>query len=132
MRGKWDAAAISDRLTAITDMYRKYAPNLDAVTMAVTTHSPDATEARIISMRGGDRHHGSFHPDNWLFNRPTPAMPGYHTPIEGLYLVGPSQHPGGSFHGQPGYNAAGVIAQDLGLDQWWQPTDPKQALAELP
>ncbi len=131
MRGKWDTQAIGDRLTAITNTYRKYAPNLDDVTMAVTTHSPDATEARIISMRGGDRHHGSFHPENWLFNRPTPAMPGYHTPIDGLYLVGPSQHPGGSFHGQPGYNAAGVIAQDLGLNRWWQPTDPKQALSEL-
>ncbi|MBK5268420.1 MAG: NAD(P)/FAD-dependent oxidoreductase [Acidimicrobiia bacterium] len=131
MRGKWGSAAIQDRLTAIATTYRKYAPNLDDVTLALTTHSPDATEARVISMRGGDRHHGSFHPDNWLFNRPTPAMPGYRTPIDGLYLCGPSQHPGGSFHGQPGYNAAGVIADDLDLDIWWHRTDPKQALTEL-
>ncbi len=132
MRGKWATAANQDRLDAILGTYRKYAPNIDDVTMAVTTHSPDATEQRIISMRGGDRHHGSFHPDNWLFNRPTPAMPGYRTPIDGLYLCGPSQHPGGSFHGQPGYNAAGEIAADLGIDPWWRPTDPHKILNQLP
>ena len=82
-------------------------------------------------MRGGDRHHGSFHPDNWQWNRPTAQMPGYRTPIEGLYLCGASQHPGGSFHGQPGYNAAGVIAEDLGLERWWRPVDAREALAGL-
>jgi phytoene dehydrogenase-like protein len=101
------------------------------VTLAVASHSPDATERRIISMRGGDRHHGSFHPDNWLWNRPSPQMPGYRTPIDRLYLCGASQHPGGSFHGQPGYNAAGVVAADLGLEPWWRPTDARTALAEL-
>ena len=131
MRGKWQTDANQDRLDAIIGTYRKYAPNIDDVTMAVTTHSPDATEQRIISMRGGDRHHGSFHPDNWLFNRPTPAMPGYRTPIDGLYLCGPSQHPGGSFHGQPGYNAAGEIAVDLGVDRWWRPSDPGTTLGRL-
>jgi hypothetical protein len=94
-------------MDTIVSTYRRYAPNLDDVTLAVASHSPDATERRIISMRGGDRHHGSFHPDNWLWNRPSAQMPGYRTPIDGLYLCGASQHPGGSFHGQPGYNAAG-------------------------
>jgi len=131
MRGKWDSEAVADRMKATIATYRKYAPNIEDVTMAVATHSPDATEARIISMRGGDRHHGSFHPDNWLFNRPTPAMPGYRTPIDGLYLCGPSQHPGGSFHGQPGYNAAGQIAADIGIEPWWKPTDARSALEQL-
>lgn len=67
--------------------------------------------------------------DNWQWNRPTSRMPGYRTPIEGLYLCGASQHPGGRFHGQPGYDAAGVIAEDLGVDRWWRPVDARQALA---
>ncbi|HEY5652426.1 MAG TPA: NAD(P)/FAD-dependent oxidoreductase [Acidimicrobiia bacterium] len=130
-RGSWDSAAVRDRVDAMVGTYRTYAPNIEDVTMALTSHSPDATERRVISMRGGDRHHGSFHPDNWQWNRPTSAMPGYRTTIEGLYLCGASQHPGGSFHGQPGYNAAGVIAEDHGVDAWWGPVDAASLLAEL-
>lgn len=130
-RGKWGAPEVSDRVDAMVGTYRKYAPNLDDATLALSSHSPDATERRISSMRGGDRHHGSFHPDNWQWARPTTQMPGYRTPIEGLYLCGASQHPGGSFHGQPGYNAAGVIAADLGVDRWWRPVDAREALRSL-
>jgi len=130
-RGSWDTAADAERTEALVETYRTYAPNIADATLALTPHSPDATEKRVISMRGGDRHHGSFHPDNWRWNRPTAQMPGYRTPIERLYLCGSSQHPGGSFHGQPGYNAAGTIAADLGLDPWWQPADVRSALADL-
>ncbi len=94
-------------------------------------HSPDDTEARVASMRGGDRHHGSYHPSNWGYNRPTPLMPGYRTPVDGLYLCGASQHPGGSFTGQPGYNSAGVIASDLDIEAWWKPRDAREVLLDL-
>lgn len=130
-RGKWDERAVADRLEALVATYSRYAPNVDAATLGLATHSPDATESRVISMRGGDRHHGSFHPSNWGYGRPTTAMPGYRTPIEGLYLCGASQHPGGSFHGQPAYNAAGVIADDLGIEPWWERIDAREALAVL-
>jgi phytoene dehydrogenase-like protein len=131
MRGRWDGRTVDQRFRAIVSTYGRYAPNLDAVTLAATSHSPDSTEARVISMRSGDRHHGSFHPDNWQWNRPTAAMPGYRTPIEGLYLCGSSQHPGGSFHGQPGHNAAGVIAEDVGAERWWRPVDARTAFEGL-
>lgn len=130
-RGSWDESAVAERVAAMVGSYRTYAPNIDDITLAVASHSPDATERRVISMRGGDRHHGSFHPDNWQWNRPTALMPGYRTPIAGLYLCGSSQHPGGSFHGQPGYDAAGVIAEDVGVERWWKPTDAREALAAL-
>ncbi len=130
-RGAWDPAAVRDRVDAMVGTYRTYAPNIEQATLAVTSHSPDATERRVISMRGGDRHHGSFHPDNWQWSRPTSAMPGFRTAIEGLYLCGASQHPGGSFHGQPGYNAAGVIAADHDVDAWWGPVHAEVALADL-
>ena len=130
-RGTWDESAVQERAETIVSTYAKYAPNIEAATMAIATHSPDATEQRISSMRGGDRHHGSFHPSNWGINRPSPQMTGYRTPIERLYLCGASQHPGGSFHGQPGYNAAGVVADDLGLAKWWNPVDVRAALESL-
>ena len=130
-RGQWDESAVEDRVAAIVSTYRRYAPNLDDVTLAVVPHSPDDTERLIPSMRGGDRHHGSFHPANWGYDRPTPLMPGYRTPVHGLYLCGASQHPGGSFTGQPGYNAAGVIAGDLGIEPWWDRIDARKALTDL-
>ena len=130
-RGKWDDGAVMNRVEAIVRSYATYAPNIESATLAIASHSPDATERRISSMRSGDRHHGSFHPDNWGINRPSADMPGYRTPIEGLYLCGASQHPGGSFHGQPGYNAAGTIATDLGIDRWWSPTDSRGVLRSL-
>ena len=130
-RGKWDTAAVDERTAAIVALYERYAPNMSSATLAIEAHSPDATEARVISMRGGDRHHGSYHPSNWGYNRPSPLMPGYRTPIDGLYLCGASQHPGGSFTGQPGYNAAGVIASDLGIEPWWPRFDAEDALTAL-
>jgi phytoene dehydrogenase-like protein len=130
-RGKWDGAAVAERVEAIVGTYERYASNIDSVTIGLASHSPDDTETRVMSMRGGDRHHGSFHPDNWGHARPTPLMPGYRTPIEGLYLCGASQHPGGSFHGQPGYNAAGVVAEDLGIEPWWGPREARAALGDL-
>jgi len=130
-RGKWGDSATRERAEAIVSTYSKYAPNLESATLDLASHSPDATEKRIMSMRGGDRHHGSFHPENWGINRPSPHMPGYDTPIDGLYLCGASQHPGGSFHGQPGYNAAGVVADELAIDKWWNPVDVRLALRAL-
>ncbi|MDP3983421.1 MAG: NAD(P)/FAD-dependent oxidoreductase [Acidimicrobiia bacterium] len=131
LRGKWTPAAVRDRVEAMVRTYVRYAPNMEAATMAISSHSPDATERRVISMRGGDRHHGSFHPSNWGYSRPTAEMPGYRTPIEGLYLCGASQHPGGSFHGQPGYNAAGVVAEDVGVERWWGPGNALVSLEAL-
>ncbi len=130
-RGTWGPDQVSERATAMADTFARYAPNLPGATIEMATHSPDDTEHRISSMRGGDRHHGSFHPDNWGIDRPTASMPGYRTPIERLYLCGASQHPGGSFHGQPGYNTAGVVADDLGLDAWWGRIDIRQTLRDL-
>lgn len=130
-RGAWDDDAVNERTDAMVATYTRYAPNLGEVTLELSPHSPDATEKRIISMRGGDRHHGSFHPDNWQWNRPTSEMPGYRTPIDRLYLCGASQHPGGSFHGQPGFNAAGVIADDLGIEPWWSRRDVASVLRGL-
>ncbi len=112
----------------IVQTWREYAPNLAEAEMARFVHSPLDTERFIPSMLHGDRHHGLYHPSNFGYNRPHPDLSGYRTPIAGLYLCGAGMHPGGSFHGYPGYNAAGVVARDLGLDLWWQPQDVRTAL----
>ena len=61
----------------------------------------------------------------------SPAPGSYRTPVAGLYLCGGSTHPGGNITGLCGYNAARVIAADLGCPIWWNPPDAEQALRSL-
>lgn len=128
---RWPEPSRSEHAAAMLAGYRTYAPTIDDHVLALMAHSPADTAAMIPSMPWGDRHHGSFHPDNWEANRPHPDLSGYRTPIAGLYLCGSSQHPGGSFTGVPGFNAAGVIADDLGWPVWWERPDPRDVLQTL-
>jgi phytoene dehydrogenase-like protein len=125
---RWDGPAAAALADAVLERWRAYAPNLGSAELARAIHSPRDTERAVPSMILGDRHHGSYHPDNYDDNRPSPALSGYATPIPGLYLCGASTYPGGSFTGQPGYNAATRIARDLGVRAWWGPRTVREAL----
>jgi phytoene dehydrogenase-like protein len=127
----WQPADNDRQVRAVIDCYGRYAPDFEDCVLAVAAHSPTDTGAQLTSMPRGDRHHGSFHPDNWGAQRPHPALSAYRTPIAGLYLCGSSQHPGGSFTGNPGFNAAGAIADDLGLPVWWPRRDAVAVLDAL-
>ncbi len=127
----WDQTATDERVKAIGQTYARYAPDFEDCLLAVSAHTPADTEERVPSMRFGDRHHGSYHPGNWETERPHPSLSGYQTPIDGLYLCGASQHPGGSFTGGPGYNAAGIILTDLGGVPWWDPPVAEEVIGDL-
>jgi phytoene dehydrogenase-like protein len=123
----WDDPVARDAQTKqMVDGYARYAPDLQECLLDVTSHSPVDTYALVPSMYYGDRQHGSYHPSTKRVRRSNFA-----TPIDGLYLCGASQHPGGSFHGIPAFVAAGILAQDLGLPTWWQPVDARTVLAAL-
>lgn len=127
----WGEADDARQVERITSVYRRYFPDFDECVLAAAPHSPTATAAYLPSMPRGDRHHGSYHPDNWGENRPHPSLSNYRTPVDGLYLCGASQHPGGSFNGTPGFNAAGAIADDQGVNVWWERPDPRAVLKGL-
>jgi phytoene dehydrogenase-like protein len=82
--------------------------------------SPLDIERRMPSMRHGDWNHGEMTQDQLGVFRPFHEYPPYRTAFENVYLCGSSTHPGGSIGGACGYNAAGAIAQDLGIEVWWQ------------
>lgn len=82
--------------------------------------SPLDLSRRMINYRFGDWMVGRIHPDNLLEHRPTDELADYRTPIKGLYMCGASQHPHGYITFAPGYNCAGVVADDFGFDKWWQ------------
>jgi phytoene dehydrogenase-like protein len=83
-------------------------------------------------MARGDLLVGSFAAGQVGYNRPFPGAGHYRTPLAGLYLCGASTHPGGNITGLCGYNAASVLAADLGLERWWNPPSAAEALARCP
>jgi phytoene dehydrogenase-like protein len=87
--------------------------------------SPLDIERRMPSMRHGDWNHGEMTQDQLGVFRPFHEYPPYRTAFENVYLCGSSTHPGGSIGGACGYNAAGVIANELGLDAWWRPVEER-------
>jgi len=58
--------------------------------------------------------------DNMLDQRPFEALSQYRTPFEGLYMCGATQHPHGFVTFAPAFNALQVIAEDHGIERWWQ------------
>lgn len=127
----WGAEDAARQTGRITDLFTHYAPDFDDCVLGVEAHTPTDTGELLTSMPRGDRHHGSYHPDNWGDGRPHPALADCRTPIDGLYLCGASQHPGGSFTGNPGFVAAGIVADDLGIEPWWDRPDLPALLEAL-
>jgi phytoene dehydrogenase-like protein len=81
--------------------------------------SPIDIERVMPSMKHGDWNHGEMTQDQLGIYRPFHEYGPYRTAFDNVYLCGSSTHPGGSIGGACGYNAAGAIADDLGLEAWW-------------
>ena len=112
------------------NLWAEYAPSLaQGAVIDWFCRSPLDTERKLPNMRFGDLLVGSFANGQAGYNRPFTGAGEYRTPIPGLYLCGGSTHPGGNITGLCGYNAASVVASDLGLHLWWQPRSAENALA---
>jgi phytoene dehydrogenase-like protein len=123
--GNWDASA-ERHGREMLDVWARYAPNLAAGTVIDWfTRSPLDTERGLPNMRHGDLLVGSFANGQVGYNRPFAGAGQYRTPVPGLYLCGGSTHPGGNITGLCGYNAAAVIAADVGATVWWAPPQPE-------
>jgi phytoene dehydrogenase-like protein len=117
----WDAAK-DEHGRAMLELWARFAPNLaGGAVLDWFTRSPLDTERTLPNMQAGDLLVGSFAHDQIGYNRPFAGAGQYRTPVPGLYLCGGSTHPGGNITGLCGYNAAAVVATDLGLKVWWGP-----------
>ena len=100
---------------------RKYAPNMsmDNVLWA-TTHTPLDTENKFPDMVKGSIKQGAYEPLQMGFLRPNEDCSDHRTPVKNLYLGGASSHSGGLITFGPGYGVAGTVAEDCGIEKWWQ------------
>ena len=117
----WDARR--DEVTAsLLEQFGRYATNITPENVLGTAlFTPVDIERHCINMQQGSHHVGAYIPEQLGPNRPIPALGQYRAPIDGLYLCSASSHAGGAVSASPGYNAANAIADDLGVEKWWNP-----------
>jgi phytoene dehydrogenase-like protein len=111
--------------------WSRRAPNLPGALIDSFTLTPLETERSFPNMRGGDLLVGSLGHGQVGYHRPFPGAGSYRGVIDRLYLCGSCTHPGGNTTGLCGYNAASVVAADLGLERWWNPPDVREAWRAL-
>ncbi len=108
----------------VLDLICNYAPNLkDARKIRQYAYPPTYIEMKFPNMKRGSIKHGEYINTQMGFFRPNYLCSHYRTPVKGLYLGGASTYPGGMVLLGSGYNAASVIAEDLGITPWWQPPE---------
>ena len=120
-RARWDRIRqeYTDRCVAHLAYYTTNLTPANIVSKFGIT--PVDIERHLPNMVGGDIQVGELNGEQILDKRPFEGWSHYRMPIKGLYLCGSSAHPSGSITGGPGYNAAGVICSDLGMEPWWKP-----------
>jgi phytoene dehydrogenase-like protein len=117
--GDWDDLQDGYAKQAL-ETWSEYAPNLaNATVIRHYVNHPKHIAAKIPNMKRGSIKHGAYSPTQMLSNRPNADCSSYRTPIENLYVAGASVWPGGMVLLGGGYNAAGVVADDLGISRWW-------------
>lgn len=112
---RWDTIkeTVADEVLAAL---RQYAPNMGPENiLARTIHSPLDYHRMNVNLYHG----AALGPGATMYQffsyRPIPELGRYKTPIEGLYLVGHSTHPGGGITGG-GRAMVQVLMTDLGID----------------
>lgn len=104
---------------AVLKKWGEYAENLDGNIIKTRSESPLDIEKRIPCMKYGSIKHGDYNAFQMGYFRPNDLCSETRTPIQGLYVCGASTYPGGLILCGPGYIAANVVAEDMGVKKWW-------------
>jgi phytoene dehydrogenase-like protein len=108
---------------AMLARWAKYAPNMKPENIVMTNQeTPVDIEIRMPNMRFGAIKHGDYRPIQIGCFRPNQECSSTNTPVNGLYVAGASTYPGGCVLGGGGYLAANKVAEDMGVEKWWKPT----------
>ena len=120
--GTWTEGLRERYADRIQARLAKQIENLDSALLRRVVLSPADIEAANMNMVGGDIYSGSCSLDQNLVWRPRPELPGHGTPIDGLYQIGASTHPG------PGLGAGSgtLVAKHL-----LKPALPRRALSRV-
>ena len=109
----WTDATRAAFADCVFDKIEQVCPDIRDRVLHAEVRSPLDIE-REVGLTEGNIFQGELTFDQLLFNRPVPGYANYDSPIEGLYLVGSSAHPGGGVMAAPGANAAREILRRNG------------------
>jgi len=104
--GAWSEELREAYADRIVERIGRHIANLSTATAARVVMSPADMEAANPNWVGGDIYAGSCALDQNLLFRPTPATPGHETPVERLWHIGASTHPGPGLGAGSGYLVA--------------------------
>ena len=121
--GTWTEALREAYADRIVERIGRHIENLGSATVARVVMSPADMEAANPNWVGGDIYAGSCALDQNLLFRPTPASPGHQTPVEQLWHIGASTHPGPGLGAGSGY----LVAKQL-----TRPPLARRVLAKVP
>jgi phytoene dehydrogenase-like protein len=109
--GSWQAAK-KELITNTLRTLEKYSAGISKLVIDQVVISPEdlETEYRLTE---GSLSAGQMGLDQLLLMRPVPGFRGYQSPIDGLYLCGPSTHPGGGNSALPGWNASQQAIREM-------------------
>ena len=101
--GTWTEELREDYTDRITARLGRHIQNLERATLERVVLSPADIAALNVNLVGGDIYGGSCALDqNFLF-RPLPQAPGHRTPVDNLWHIGASTHPGPGLGAGSGY-----------------------------
>jgi phytoene dehydrogenase-like protein len=92
--GTWTESLRERYADRIQARIARHVPNLESSIRRRVTLSPADLQAANVNLHHGDPYSGALTLDQNLLWRPLPANPGHATPVDRLWHIGASTHPG--------------------------------------
>ncbi|WP_291734078.1 NAD(P)/FAD-dependent oxidoreductase [Leisingera sp. F5] len=108
----WNGQTRGAFADCVFDKLEQACPDIRSKTLHAEVRTPWDIEQEV-GLTEGNIFQGELTFDQLLFNRPVPGYAQYDTPINGMYIVGSSAHPGGGVMAAPGANAAREILRNI-------------------
>lgn len=104
--GGWNEQIREAYADRVEDMLRRHIANFDAIKGTRRVYSPADLESMNVNLVGGDPYGGYCGIDQFFIWRPARGLKNHETPIDGLYHIGASTHPGPGLGGGSGFLVA--------------------------
>ena len=109
--GTWTESLRERYADRIQARLARHIPNLESSILGRTVLSPADLEASNVNLRHGDPYGGSLALDQNFLWRPMATQPGHRTPVDGVWHVGASTHPGPGLGGGSGALVAAQLLE---------------------
>jgi len=109
--GTWTETLRERYADRIQARIARHSPNFESSIVARTVLSPADLQAANVNLVHGDPYGGSLALDQNFLWRPLASQPGHRTPVDGVWHVGASTHPGPGLGGGSGALVASQLLE---------------------